>query len=385
MSNKLAKFDAVDARYIKIKVTDGVTNSANKFASAAEFTIHKVAEEKPEEKPEEAQTGINMTVAEEVTVGNDFDVNVNLSDIKENMYAMEFEVDYDETKVEFKEATSKDSDKYFVQAKASDGKVKVVVAGIGTALENAKDIVKLTFTAKSSGENVAFELINGKVADGEGFEEQTKTSTAKTNIKEAVNTVDKSALQGLVDKVKGIDSTKYIPSTWTQFANALESANTVLSNENTTQEEISEVYDILLRSYLGLRLIPDKSLLEELIKEVESIDLSKYTTKSAKAVEKALEKANEVLKNEEATQEEVDMALANLKEAKNSLVASESTSNSNNSGVNGSSNSNNNGVNGSSSSGKLPKTGTIGGAGTLISGIIALVGGLGLSRKKNRK
>lgn len=381
MSNKLAKFDAVDARYIKIKVTDGVTNSANKFASAAEFTIHKVAEE----KPEEAQTGINMTVAEEVTVGNDFDVNVNLSDIKENMYAMEFEVDYDETKVEFKEATSKDSDKYFVQAKASDGKVKVVVAGIGTALENAKDIVKLTFTAKSSGENVAFELINGKVADGEGFEEQTKTSTAKTNIKEAVNTVDKSVLQGLVDKVKGIDSTKYIPSTWTQFANALEAANTVLSNENATQEEVSEVYDTLLRSYLGLRLTPDKSLLEELIKEVESIDLAKYTTKSAKAVEKSLEKANEVLKNEEATQEEVDMALANLKEAKNSLVASESTSNSNNSGVNGSSNSNNNGVNGSSSSGKLPKTGTVGGAGTLISGIIALVGGLGLSRKKNRK
>ena len=371
MSNKLAKFDAVDARYIKIKVTDGVTNSANKFASAAEFTIHKVAEE----KPEEAQTGINMTIAEEVTVGNDVDVNVNLSDIKENMYAMEFEVDYDETKVEFKEATSKDSDKYFVQAKASDGKVKVVVAGLGTALENAKDIVKLTFTATASGENVAFELINGKVADGEGIEEQTKTSTAKTNIKEAVNTVDKSVLQGLVDKVKGIDSTKYIPSTWTQFANALEAANTVLSNENATQEEVSEVYDTLLRSYLGLRLTPDKSLLEELIKEVESIDLAKYTTKSAKAVEKSLE----------ATQEEVDMALANLKEAKNSLVASESTSNSNNSGVNGSSNSNNNGVNGSSSSGKLPKTGTVGGAGTLISGIIALVGGLGLSRKKNRK
>ncbi|MCE9656858.1 exo-alpha-sialidase, partial [Clostridium celatum] len=57
------------------------------------------------ETPELEQAGINMTVAEEVTVGNDFDINVNLSDIKENMYAMEFEVDYDETKVDFKEAT----------------------------------------------------------------------------------------------------------------------------------------------------------------------------------------------------------------------------------------------------------------------------------------
>ncbi|WP_195245548.1 discoidin domain-containing protein, partial [Clostridium celatum] len=175
IANKYAKFDAVDARYVKISVTEGATNSSNQFASAAEFTIHKVKEETPE-IPEEVQAGINMTIAEEVTVGSDFDINVNLSDIKENMYAMEFEVDYDETKVDFKEATSVDADKYFVQAKATDGKVKVVVAGLGTTLENVKDIVKLTFTAKASGENIAFDLINGKVADGEGAEEATKTS-----------------------------------------------------------------------------------------------------------------------------------------------------------------------------------------------------------------
>ena len=39
-----------------------------------------------------------------------------------------------------------------------------------------------------------------------------------------VNTVDKSILQGLVDRVEGTDSTKYIPSAWTAFANALEAA-----------------------------------------------------------------------------------------------------------------------------------------------------------------
>lgn len=197
------------------------------------------------------------------------------------------------------------------------------------------------------------------------------------------NNVDKSILQALVDKVEGLDSTKYIPSTWIPFANALEAANTVLSNENVTEEEVNEVYNTLLKAYLGLRLTPDKSLLEELIKEVESIDLTQYTAKSAKVVEKALEKANKVLKNEESTQEEVDLALAKLKEAKNSLIASDSTSKTDSSST---SSSNNSGSNENLNSNKLPKTGTAGGAvGTLISGIAALLGGLGLSRKKNGK
>ena len=124
-------------------------------------------------------------------------------------------------------------------------------------------------------------------------------------------------------------------------------------------------------------------MLEELIKEVESIDLTQYTAKSAKVVEKALEKANKVLKNEESTQEEVDLALAKLKEAKNSLIASDSTSKTDSSST---SSSNNSGSNENLNSNKLPKTGTTGGAvGILISGIAALLGGLGLSRKKNGK
>ncbi len=72
-------------------------------------------------------------------------------------------------------------------------------------------------------------------------------------------------------------------------------------------------YNTLLKAYLELRLTPDKSLLEGLIKEVQGIDLSKYTGKSVEVVEKALEDANRVLVNEEATEKEVNTALENLK------------------------------------------------------------------------
>ena len=210
--------------------------------------------------------------------------------------------------------------------------------------------------------------------------------------------VDKSILQGLVDKVKETDSSKYIPSTWTKFENALEAANSILVNEDVTQEEVDSSYNALLRAYLSLRLTPDKSLLEGLIKEVSSIDLSKYTAKSAEIVEKALEDANKVLNNEEATEKEVNTALENLKNAKNSLVASsDSNSNTNsnqnsNSDSNANSNSGNSSTNnnkdssnsstGNSTTGKLPQTGTTGVAGTLISGVVTLLCGLGLSRKK---
>ena len=191
--------------------------------------------------------------------------------------------------------------------------------------------------------------------------------------------IDKSVLQGLVDKRKETDSSKYIPSTWIQFENALKAANSILINESSTQEEVESSYNTLLKAYLELRLAPDKSLLEELIKDFESIDLSKYTDKSVKILKKALEDANKVLDNEEVTEKEVNTALENLKNAKNSLVAS---SDSNTNLGQSSNSSTNNSSSGNSITGKLPQTGTAGVAVSLISAITALLGGIGLSRKK---
>ena len=265
---------------------------------------------------------------------------------------------------------------------------------------NALDKDKYTEESWAKLEEVLAEA-NGVLADENAMQEEVNEVSGKLqqtieNLEEKpVNTVDKSILQGLVDRVEGTDSTKYIPSTWTAFANALEAANTVLSNENATQEEVDSAYSTLLRAYLSLRLTPDKSLLEGLIKEVESIDLAMYTAKSAKAVEKALKEANKVLADDEATEKEINTALANLENAKNSLVAnsSNSTSSNNNSSNNNnqSSSSNNNSgtansgsTTGNSNSGKLPQTGTAGVAGTLISGVIALLGGLGLSKKRRK-
>ena len=83
--------------------------------------------------------------------------------------------------------------------------------------------------------------------------------------------------------------------------------------------------------------------------------------------------------------DDVNKALTSLKNAKNSLVASSDSNSDSNSGSNSNNNgstTNGNSNGGNSTTGKLPKTGTAGVAGTLISGGVALIGGLGLSRKK---
>lgn len=213
--------------------------------------------------------------------------------------------------------------------------------------------------------------------------------------------IDKSDLVKVIENAKNIienETDKYTESSIDALKEAIAIAEETIANEVATQEQVDSSYNVLLRAYLSLRLTPDKSLLEGLIKEVSSIDLSKYTAKSAEIVEKALEDANKVLNNEEATEKEVNKALENLKNAKNSLVASsDSNSNTNsNQNSNSDSNANSNSANlsrnnkdsggsstGNSTTGKLPQTGTTGVVGTLISGVVTLLCGLGLSRKNN--
>ena len=74
-----------------------------------------------------------------------------------------------------------------------------------------------------------------------------------------------------------------------------------------------------MHTMLNLRLIPDKSKLEDLINKADSIDLSKYTEESANEVKANLEVAKEILGEKDATQEEIDNAEKQLELSLNNL------------------------------------------------------------------
>ena len=136
---------------------------------------------------------------------------------------------------------------------------------------------------------------------------------------------DKTALKAFIDKVSGLEADKYTEATWTPFNDALVTANNVYNDENAMQEEVDATYKELVTAFLNLRLIPDKSLLEDLINKAEGLNLASYSKATVQVVNDALANAKNVLANENATQKDIDNAKATLEKAINSLEANVNT------------------------------------------------------------
>ena len=136
---------------------------------------------------------------------------------------------------------------------------------------------------------------------------------------------DKTALKAFIDKVSGLEAAKYTEATWTVFETELNEAVAVYEDLNAMQEEVNNAYSELVTAFLNLRLIPDKSLLEELINKAERLNGVNYTKASYAVVENALLTAKAVYENPNATQEEVDNAKVTLEKAIAGLQANPST------------------------------------------------------------
>ena len=136
---------------------------------------------------------------------------------------------------------------------------------------------------------------------------------------------DKKALKAFIDDVTGLDATKYTQATWTQFNDALTVANGVYEDVNAMQPEVNEAYTNLVTAFLNLRLIPDKSLLEELINQASKLNSANYTKASFDGLTKALDEAKVVFENPNTSQVEVNNAKDILEKAINSLEANTTT------------------------------------------------------------
>lgn len=202
---------------------------------------------------------------------------------------------------------------------------------------------------------------------------------------------NKEQLQQLVDKINKLDASEYIDSTWAKLQVALGKANEVIADKNALEVDVAKSYDQLIRSFLELRLKPNKDKLQDLINKAESLDSSKYTEKSWKVLEDKLAKAKTVMENGEATAEDVSNSEKELMEAMDGLVIADSGNNNGNDGSNnsdnnnGNSNNNNSGNsnNGNKGNSNLPKTGgTSSVAVGLFGTIIATIGSVMFKKKK---
>lgn len=258
------------------------------------------------------------------------------------------------------------------------------------ALENliamAEALNSNSYTTESWG-NMQIELRTAKIVFNDENAMQEEVNDATNKLKAAidnleVHNVNKNNLQKLINTVKGLNKEKYTEVTWNEVEAKLHQAEAILDNRTSTQEEVDQAYNALLRSYLQLRYKADKTMLNELINKVTKMDFSKYSLKNVQRINKALNSAVEIAKKEDVTQKEVDeavkaletvikeVALENTEEKDKVSLETDTTKTTDKTTENKNTNS------------KLPNTG---GVQTGIFGVISALAGLGLLKKRNNK
>lgn len=140
--------------------------------------------------------------------------------------------------------------------------------------------------------------------------------------------VNYAELETLIAEANAIDLNEYREYGKNEFLSALEEAESILSDPNSLQAEVDSAFSLLETAMSILRLLPDKSHLEELVKEAERIDFGGYTAASVAALQAAIKTSLSVLENPNATQEEVDKTYQLLNNAIKRLVKKDSHSSS---------------------------------------------------------
>lgn len=124
--------------------------------------------------------------------------------------------------------------------------------------------------------------------------------------------VDKTALQKLVDESELLELSNYKPNSIAEFSSAFEKAKNVLHKENVLQVEVDNALEALKTAKTKLSLRADKTKLDELINKLKDTNLDGMTQKSKDAYLEAYTFAEEIAKDENITQNEVDSAYNKL-------------------------------------------------------------------------
>ncbi|OCN06357.1 hypothetical protein A4S06_01175 [Erysipelotrichaceae bacterium MTC7] len=162
-------------------------------------------------------------------------------------------------------------------------------------------------------------LANADATQEEVDAANTALQTAIDNLVEVEESnVNKDALTATVASAETLKAADYTAETWKAVSDALTSAKSVLANADATQDEVNAAKAALETAVANLKgavVSVDKTELQTSITNAEALKEVDYTPETWKGVVEALANAKAVMANEEATQEEVDVAKTKLVDA----------------------------------------------------------------------
>lgn len=148
------------------------------------------------------------------------------------------------------------------------------------------------------------------------------TDQLKTDVSTLV-AVDKARLQAAVDQYSKLNAKNYTKVSWAALQTALAAARAVLNNPDAVQRDIDTAYQNLQTAYQGLVPVSpkvSKDKLKAAVDAAKSLKQSDYTKASWDPFAAALSKAEQVLADPNATQEQVNTAEQTLQVSRAGLV-----------------------------------------------------------------
>ena len=152
----------------------------------------------------------------------------------------------------------------------------------------------------------------------DGSEDSANTDEIKVMVKGSRDKYE--LLEKRIKVIEETDWTVYKPGTVKTFKEKLQAVKESLNAGVLLVSEVEKAGENLEAAFKGLEIKSDKKTLDALIKELEELDTKVYTEVSVARVEKALEKAETVSENEDASEAEVNDAVQALYETKLGLV-----------------------------------------------------------------
>jgi len=141
--------------------------------------------------------------------------------------------------------------------------------------------------------------------------------TATCTITVRANT---STLSGRIIELETVSNNNYTEASWNAFQSALQAARSVRDNPSATQGQVNDALSALNAAYNGITTRAETSVLNNRIRELETIPNKNYTEASWNAFQSALQAARNARDNPNLTQGQVNDALSALNAAYNGLT-----------------------------------------------------------------
>lgn len=325
---KEVKFDTVKARFVRFIAIESLGDTKNKYASIAELNFYGTTDSGEVEVVNKNALEIAVKTAIVLKEQGALDNVVPAVVAEFNTALAEAEIFLADNTVD--QATV---DASFYRLSTAIQMLEFI-KGDKTALEallaTCEKYEEASYTAESWAVFAEALANASKVYEDENaleYEVVDVLNNLNNAIGQLVLKADKSRLQSFVDMVNGLDSSLYTAESWANLAAPLAAAQDVLDDGAAIQEDVNAAYEALVRAYIDLRYKPNKDLLNDLINQVQTLNIVNYTPESWAKLQRALGDGYSVLDNENATADEVKVAIANLQAGIDGLVAADPNTN----------------------------------------------------------